>query len=410
MKSIEIEGYRCFRKIILDLPANGLAVVIGANATGKSTLLDALDLLASVASEETGLQEAVGARGGLAAMTSWGTTTPIRFLVRFAASGVFAADGGEVEYELVLGTHQGFPTAIFEEVRVFKNGSGTRSLVVMQSSPARRSALSVQSKRSETITQGIDDDFGSLGRGTLLSVIRQAERFPTVVRVREALAATRVHAHFATESRWLLPSLASPFEGVRAASIQVRADRLSAQAKNLQTVLLTLKSDDTPRWERLVRDFCIAFPWVKELDFKLADGPMALAARLEGDGQLRLAADAFSDGMFAWLSVLTALATTPPGAILAIDEPETALHPELLGLFIGSAEDRAETRGPVLLTTHSDPLLDFLERPAESLRVLERGRDQPTLATLSAENLEPWRERFRMSELRRQGLFGGKRM
>jgi predicted ATPase len=60
---IEIDGYKSFEDFTLDLPP--FAVLVGANASGKSNLLEAVDLLGQLLWKPTG-QTLVehGRRGG----------------------------------------------------------------------------------------------------------------------------------------------------------------------------------------------------------------------------------------------------------------------------------------------------------------------------------------------------------
>jgi len=49
LQRIQIKGYRALKDFELDLPAGKLLVLIGENATGKSTILDGLSMLCAVA-------------------------------------------------------------------------------------------------------------------------------------------------------------------------------------------------------------------------------------------------------------------------------------------------------------------------------------------------------------------------
>jgi len=57
---IEIEGFRSLRHVDLDLP--GLTVLIGANNSGKSNLLDVFSLMSESAAGQ--LREGMDRRGG----------------------------------------------------------------------------------------------------------------------------------------------------------------------------------------------------------------------------------------------------------------------------------------------------------------------------------------------------------
>ena len=58
---IRIEGMRCIDS--LQLPLRGLTVLIGENGTGKSTIIEATDLLRRVPGSRAARQAGAGHRG-----------------------------------------------------------------------------------------------------------------------------------------------------------------------------------------------------------------------------------------------------------------------------------------------------------------------------------------------------------
>jgi len=64
-----------------------------------------------------------------------------------------------------------------------------------------------------------------------------------------------------------------------------------------------------------------------------------------------------SDGMLRFLCLCAALLNPIPPSLIAIDEPETGLHPKLLPI-VGDLIHRASESTQVLITTHSPDLLD----------------------------------------------------
>ena len=66
---LTLKNWRNFRSA--DFPARDRLFVVGANASGKSNLLDALRFLSEVASVGGGFQDAVASRGGMAACSGF---------------------------------------------------------------------------------------------------------------------------------------------------------------------------------------------------------------------------------------------------------------------------------------------------------------------------------------------------
>ena len=93
-----------------------------------------------------------------------------------------------------------------------------------------------------------------------------------------------------------------------------------------------------------------------------------------------------------------------PPSLLVFDEPELHMHPSLLARVMDLFAEAAE-RHPVLITTHSDRVLDLLENPAESAVLCSLDRDGNTqLLRPNAASLAEWLEDYRgLGHLRAEG-------
>ena len=69
----------------------------------------------------------------------------------------------------------------------------------------------------------------------------------------------------------------------------------------------------------------------------------------------------FSDGMLRYLCLLAALLSPRPPSLLALNEPETSLHPDLLPSLAAQIVAASE-RSQVWVTTHSRALAEGIER------------------------------------------------
>jgi predicted ATPase len=109
-----------------------------------------------------------------------------------------------------------------------------------------------------------------------------------------------------------------------------------------------------------------------------------------------------SDGTLRFLFLLTVLASPTPAPIIAIDEPETGLHPSMLPLIAEYAVD-ASTRSQVILTTHSPQFLDAFvgTRPTTTVAKWEYG--ETTLITLRGEELDYWLKEYTLGALFKSG-------
>ena len=101
--------------------------------------------------------------------------------------------------------------------------------------------------------------------------------------------------------------------------------------------------------------------------------------RLAMPGLFRpLEAAELSDGTLRYLCLVAALLSprTPP--FLALNEPETSLHSDLLPALAELIADAGE-RGQVLVTTHAEALAGALEKSGETLSVRLAKRDGATV-------------------------------
>ncbi|MDR2849111.1 MAG: chromosome segregation protein SMC, partial [Verrucomicrobiota bacterium] len=63
----------------------------------------------------------------------------------------------------------------------------------------------------------------------------------------------------------------------------------------------------------------------------------------------------------------------------------------------------------LVVTTHSDILIDALSEQPESVLVSEKTAGGTMLTRLDAEHLKPWLEKYRLGELWTRGELGGTR-
>ncbi len=114
-----------------------------------------------------------------------------------------------------------------------------------------------------------------------------------------------------------------------------------------------------------------------------------------------------SDGTLKFLSLLAALFHPNRPPVICIEEPEIGLHPDALGLVAEVLMD-ASQEVQLIVTTHSDVLVDFLSDRPEAVLVCERDFDNGTqMKRLSGDELKDWLKDYRLGELWRKGEIGG---
>jgi predicted ATPase len=93
---------------------------------------------------------------------------------------------------------------------------------------------------------------------------------------------------------------------------------------------------------------------------------------------------------------------------VCIEEPELGLHPDVLpGLadLLRAASERTQ----LVVTTHSDMLVDAMTETPESVLVCEKHDRCTHVRRLDAGKLAGWLDKYRLGELWTSGELGGVR-
>jgi predicted ATPase len=105
--------------------------------------------------------------------------------------------------------------------------------------------------------------------------------------------------------------------------------------------------------------------------------------------------------------LIAIFANPSPGTLIALDEPETGLHPSMLPIVAELAAEAA-LRTQVILSTHSADLLDAfseVEQPTTTVASMIDG--QTRLSVLEREELHRWLKHYRLGALMRSGELEG---
>ncbi|MBG1245555.1 AAA family ATPase [Nostoc sp. UIC 10607] len=119
-------------------------------------------------------------------------------------------------------------------------------------------------------------------------------------------------------------------------------------------------------------------------------------------------ANRLSDGTLRYLFLMTLLLDPTPPPLICIEEPEIGLHPDILPT-IAEMLIEASGRTQIIVTTHSDALVSALSEYPESILVCERNEKGSHLRRLEPDKLKNWLENYTLGDLWRMGEIGGNR-
>jgi predicted ATPase len=179
---------------------------------------------------------------------------------------------------------------------------------------------------------------------------------------------------------------------------------LEPDAKNLGLVLNRLERDPAVKAN------------IKDALKTLYDGIDGYYVQVEGgtvqvffhEGKKTVPATRLSDGTLRYLCLLAILCHPAPPPLVCIEEPELGLHPDVLPALADLMKQASE-RCQLIVTTHSDILVDAMTDQPESILVAEKNNAGTTLTRLDAEKLKHWLEKYRLGELWISGEIGGTR-
>ncbi|PTL83860.1 AAA family ATPase [Vitiosangium sp. GDMCC 1.1324] len=337
VQELWIEGYRSVQS--LRFPLEPVTVVVGPNGCGKTNVYRALQLLHSGA--EGSLAHSLAEEGGMPSVLWAGSRKkgePARFTV-----GVRLED---LAYELSCGLVPppegpfGLDPDVKEETVWLHEGKRRHVM-------AERRSRSVFARDAEGHRTTFAVELW--GNESVLAQIVEPHRFPLLSALRAELLRWRFYHHFRTD----------PESPLRHAQVGVRTPALAHDGRDLAAALMTIDNigDDRGLHEAVEN----AFPG-SSLELDNEDGRFSIRMRMPGL-QRALEASELSDGTLRYLCLLAALLSPRPPPFLALNEPETSLHPSLLeplGRLIATASRRSQ----VFVTTHAHELATALEKHA----------------------------------------------
>jgi predicted ATPase len=327
---LRVAGYRSLKDI--RLPLRQLNVVVGPNGSGKTNLYRALWLIAEIC--EGGFARAICREGGLRSALWAGprtNTKPVRMNLGFATEDLsFLLSCGLPKPSLP-------PSAFFldphiKEEAVWHGGQRKPSTTMLERSAGLTWIRDGDGRRVEYPLVLSENE-------SVLSQLREPHRFPELFALREAVRGWRFYHQFRTDE---LAALRSPQVGVQTPVLSHDGSDLAAA---LQTIV------EIGYRTRLEEAISAGLPG-RSLEIRSTDSnELRLALRTEGC-ERPLVARELSDGTLKFLCLAAALLSPRPPALIALNEPESSLHPDLLPPLARMIVDAAEF-SQIWVSSHS---------------------------------------------------------
>lgn len=385
IENLKIRNYRLFRDVELRaLPP--LTVVVGANGSGKSTLFDVFTFLKDALTHN--VAAAVTRRGGFSELVSRGSDGPIGITVQFRESG-----GRLATYLLEIATHEG-RVVVDREVLRYKRGSYGRPWHFVDFRRGEGLAITNESVFGQEGVQAEREDYKLDGPSVLaIKGLGQFKRFRVVAEFRSLIENWHISDFHISEAR---PSVEAGY-----------AEHLSTRGDNVAQVAQYLFQNHPECFDRVLKAMSARVPGVRGVEAKpTEDGRLVLRFQ---DHAFRdpFIARFVSDGTIKMFAYLILLYDPKPHPLLAVEEPENQLYPDLLLELIEEFRDYALRGGQVFVSTHSPFFLNGAGLEEVYWLAKENGFTEVRRASADKLLKELVDEGDKLGTLWRQGLFKG---
>jgi len=385
IESIEIRNFGVLKDAVLtDLPR--LAVVVGENGSGKSTLFDVFSFLKDALAHN--VAKAVSKRGGFKELVSRGEKSPITISLKFRESG-----GRLATYDLAISSVKG-TTVVEREVLKFRRGQRGKPWHFVDFSRGRGNAVTNESMYGKPGAKQARKTY-VLDEPTVLAIkgLGQFQEFRVVSEFRSLIENWHISDFHIADAR---PSSQDEY-----------AEHLSTHGDNVAQVAQFLWDHHRDRFDKILEAMAARVPGIEKVEAKpTEDGRLVLRFK-DGSFKDPFIARHVSDGTIKLFAYLVLLYDPKPFPLLAIEEPENQLYPELLAELAEEFRDYAQRGGQVFVSTHSPDFLNGVNleeiywlAKREGFTTIYRISDSKLLGRLGKEGDLP-------GALWKQGLFRG---
>ena len=187
-------------------------------------------------------------------------------------------------------------------------------------------------------------------------------------------------------------------------SIDVFPRPLSENYENLGVFLGKLRQNPSTK-SRLIECLKDVYEGVTDFELNYEGGTVQLYFH---EGARVIPASRLSDGSLRYLCLLAILLDPEPPAFIAIEEPELGMHPDLIPKIADLLVD-ASTRTQLVVTTHSEMLVEAFHDQPEAIVVCEKHDGQTRMKRLNRDELSIWLKDYRIGDLWMSGQLGGVR-
>lgn len=403
IQTIRLRNFLSFGPTSEEMELKALNVLIGPNGSGKSNLIEAISFLRATPKDLTSpIRDGGGVmewlwKGAQQTPTAEIDATvycphpvgkmPLRHKILFTMMG----QRFELVDEAVENEH--VESSTFDDVRFYYRYNAGRPVLNVFNCPAGASDTDNRLCRVERKLRREDLALDQ----SVLSQRKDPDQYPEITYLGNQYAKISLYREW-NLGRYTPPRLPQKAD--------LPEDFLLEDASNLGLVLNDLEHRAGVR-SLLIQKLKQFYEPFSDVSIKIHGG--AVQVFLHEEGLHRpIPATRLSDGTLRYLCLLAILCHPSPPPLVCIKEPELGLHPDILPT-IAEMLVEASHKTQLIVTTHSEILVDALTSTPEAILVCERQNGTTTMRRLDPDALGEWLKKYSLGELWRKGELGGNR-
>lgn len=340
IEALRLKNFRAFMDAeIKDVPP--MAVFVGANGTGKSTLFNVFGFLKDALTENVHVAlTKLGGSRGFQEVRSRNSEGPIEIEIKFRES----PSSPLVTYFLSVDEDSGGPF-VNREILRYRRGSKGQPWKFLDFARGEGEAVINEPDRVQEESE-LERERQTLKSSDTLALkgLAQFQKFPAAMAIGDLI------------TRWHI----SDFHIQRARPEQEAgyAEHLSSEGDNLSLVTEFLYKRHRPVFDTIIEKLKQRVPGMTYVEPKITEEGRVLLRFQDGAFEDPFLARYVSDGTIKMFAYLVLLFDPKPHPLLCVEEPENQLYPKLLWELAEEFRAYAQRGGQVFVSTHSPDFLN----------------------------------------------------
>ena len=379
--SLRIQNLFSFGERGAQVELGPLNLLIGPNASWKSNFIEAIGLLKGLPDD---FAEAVAAAGGISDCLWKGASNPT---ARIEVTANPRKLKKSIHYQVSFKGQKGKALITDESVTSATLEGATQAFLAY-----KKGQPTIYSDGSELTLSDEERD----PQQSVLSQRKDSKNYPEITYLGRLFRSIRIYSDWEFGPGSTMRDLYGAEE---------KNDYLEEDIHNLGLMLNRFLSDANVKPD-LLKYLSALYDGALDVHTLIQSG--LVDTRVEERNRITIPASRLSDGTLRWLALLTILLHPSPPPLVCLEEPELGLHPDAIRT-LAELLTLASERMQLIVTTHSDALVDQFTEAPDSVIVFEKEEGETEMRRLKKERLAAWLKRYTLGQLWRTGEIGGNR-